>query len=154
MRFRRFAAFAVLCAVVLGPAAALAQQDAEWSAVAALPLGTRVAIDTDSGQHATGTLASTSPDAVAINAAGTRHEFPRSTVTHVYRRPSRRAFATRGLLVGAGTGALAGAVLAESNRGRWSAFQAAGWGALGALIGLVEGLTADDQLVYRAPDAR
>ena len=65
-----------------------------------------------------------------------------------------------GLLLAARMGYLAVAenekykMLAESNRGRWSAFQAAGWGALGALIGLVEGLTADDQLVYRAPDAR
>ena len=59
------------------------------------------------------------------------------------------AFALRGLGIGATGGATLGAV-AETNKAQWSALMALGWGAIGAVIGAVNGLDRDRVLVYEA----
>jgi hypothetical protein len=122
----------------------------DWDAVKALSAGTTVRIQQSGGRQVEGPVVSVDDAAIAILASGKTFSFDRQSVQQIDRllRPvSKRA--GLGLLIGASGGAVLGYSTAETNRGLWTALMAAGWGAVGALIGAVDGLRAHDyRLVY------
>jgi len=123
----------------------------DWDAVKVLSAGATVRIQELGGRQVEGRLVSVDDAVIAILAKGMTFSFDRQSVRQIDRleRPvSKRA--RLGLLIGAGGGAVLGYSTAETNRGLWTALMAAGWGAVGALIGAVDGLREHDyRLVYR-----
>ena len=123
----------------------------DWEAVKALNAGATVRIQQLGGRQVEGRLVSVDDAVIAIVAEGMTFSFERQSVRQIdrlARHVSKRA--GLGLLIGAGGGAALGYATAETNRGLWTALMAAGWGAVGALIGAVDGLREHDYLlVYR-----
>jgi hypothetical protein len=150
---------AALCVTVAGCAsaagraatstAAIAPIDS-WSPVRALPNGARIEVEHGSAAS-TGRFEAADAGRLVMLVDGTRVEIDRASIGRVLQRThARRTWALRGLLVGAGAGAIWGAVSTVTNQVPWSLTLGAGWGGLGAVIGA---LTAPERhvVVYRAP---
>ena len=124
----------------------------DWDAVKALGHGITVRVQQLEGRQIEGRLVSVDDVAITVVAKGTTFSLDRQSIgqiDRVGRQVGKRA--ERGLLIGAGGGAALGYSMAETNRGLWTALMAAGWGALGALIGAADGSREHEyRLVYRA----
>ena len=124
----------------------------EWARVTALEVGVTVQIDTTS-QRLRGTLQSATDAGLYVIASGRPIYTSRSDVRRVVRIGERQVkrYALRGLVIGAAAGTALGATTAETNKGPWTAFMAAGWAGVGALIGAINGLDREEELVYQSP---
>jgi hypothetical protein len=142
------------CGCAARAAAALGNASAgdNWSAVARLATGSALRVEASAGSSTTGRLVSAQANQVTIVAGGSQRTFLRPDIRRVVlmqRRTGEKAL--RGLIVGAIAGGLVGALATESNQASWSAFLAAGWGALGAAFDAWDGFfDRDETLVYVA----
>ncbi len=145
-------ALTTLAFVFLFFVSALAQglQD-DWDAVKALRAGATVRIQQFGWRQVEGRLVSVDDAVIMIDAEGTTLSLDRQSIHQIERFGRQvRKRAGLGLLIGAGGGAVLGYSTAETNRALWTPLMAAGWGAIGALIGAVDGLREHDyRLVYR-----
>lgn len=125
-----------------------------WETVLALPAGTLLQVETGSGEKIEGHVRSVSGNRLLLDTGNTPVDLSQDATRRVVRLGARKTgqYARRGFLIGAGAGAAMGGFGAESNRGAWMTFLAAGWGAIGAAIGALDGVrTRDATLVYQAP---
>lgn len=124
----------------------------EWERVMRLTCGTIVTVETGSETIA-GRLVSAETDRLTILTRGTESTVARSGARRVtMSQRLTRQKAGRGFGVGALAGGLVGALTTRSNRVPWATMLAAGWGAMGALFGAIDG--ASDRrviVVYEAP---
>ena len=127
---------------------------ARWETVLALPVGTLLQVETGSGAVFEGHVQPASGERLFLDTGKTHVEFSQDATRKVVRLGARKTgqHARRGFLIGAGLGAAMGAFGTESNRAAWTAFLAAGWGAIGAATGALSGFrTRDVTLVYQSP---
>ena len=147
--------FLSLLLALAEPAAAM-EQTSEWANVTALGTGSDLRVDLVSGERATGRLASTTHNEVTLSVGHTERILSRETIRRVVllgRRMTVR-HAGRGFVVGAVFGGLLGMLTAKTNRAPWTAMMAAGWGALGTVIGAYEGSSrVDETVVYELHSA-
>jgi hypothetical protein len=125
-----------------------------WETVLALPVGTFLQVETGSGEKIEGHVRSVSGNRLLLDTGNAAVELSQDATQRVVRLGARKTGqrARRGFLIGAGLGAAMGGFGAKSNRLAWMTFLAAGWGAIGAAIGALDGVkTRDATLVYQAP---
>ena len=115
----------------------------DWSGVIALGIGSDVQIDLASGQRVIGHLVSATADGVTLSVRRTEMTISRETIRRVALRGDRMTTrsAKRGFIIGAVAGGLMGTLGTKSNRLSWGAFLAGSWGAIGALIGAINGFS-------------
>ena len=127
----------------------------DWNRVKALTADAIVRIEQVGGRQLEGRLVSATDTEVAILVGVATVVVDRQSirqVDQVVRPVGKRALL--GLLIGGAGGAILGHSTAESNKGAWTALMAAGWAAIGAVIGVVDGLkTRDYRLVYQSPSS-
>jgi hypothetical protein len=133
-------------------ASVVAATSSDWTSVISLPDGASVRVESSAGTIDQGQLVRADRDHLTMTVAGRSVDIRREEVRRLYRVSERHVgrFALRGLGIGAAGGATLGAVTAETNKALWSALMALGWGAVGAVIGTVNGLHRDRVLVYEA----
>jgi len=126
----------------------------DWSAVTRLATGTSLRVEVSAEPSTTGRLVSVQGNQVTISSGSWQRTFLRPEIRRVVlvqRRTGEKA--KRGLVIGAIAGALVGGLTTESNQGSWAAVMAAGWGAIGAVIGASDGFfDREETLVYLASD--
>ena len=124
----------------------------DWTTVVTLGSGASVRVESSDGMVQQGQFLGANTDLLTITVAKRRVDIRRAEVRRLYRVSERKVgrFALRGLGIGATGGATLGAVAAETNKAQWSVLMALGWGAIGAVIGAVNGLDRDRVLVYEA----
>ena len=126
----------------------------DWSAVTRLATGTSLRVEVSAEPSTTGRLVSVQANQVTISSGSWQRTFLRPEIRRVVlvqRRTGEKA--KRGLVIGAIAGALVGGLTTESNQGSWAAVMAAGWGAIGAVIGASDGFfDREETLVYLASD--
>ena len=152
MRLRRFAlrraAIAISLVWSVAQTGIRAQAIADWSTVTALQPRTRITVDAPT--RIQGFVDHADADRLVVQVDGQLREFRRASVLRVAvigpRQSGRRA--RNGLIIGAASGAVLGAVTAETNKGVWSALMALGWGAFGAAIGAINGLGRPETTIY------
>ena len=147
-------AFAAWSLVFLLSASPMAQEPYhDWEAVKALSSGSAVRIEQFGGRQVEGRLGSVDDTEITVVEKDTAIPLDRQTIRQVGRvgrQVKRRAGI--GSLVGAVGGAILGHSVAEANRGLWTVLMAVGWGAIGTLIGAVDGFRERDyRLVYESP---
>ena len=124
----------------------------DWSAVARLATGTALRVEASAQPSTTGRLVSVQTNQITISSGSSQRTFLQPEIRRVVlvqRRTGQKA--KRGLIIGAVAGGLVGGLTTESNQGSWAAFMAAGWGAIGAVIGASEGFfDREETLVYLA----
>ena len=127
---------------------------ASWETVLALPVGTLLQVETRSGERFEGCVQPVSGKGLLLHTGKTSVELSQDATRKVVQLSARKTGqrARRGFLIGAGLGAAMGGFGAESNRVAWMTALAAGWGAIGAAIGALDGVrTRDATLVYQSP---
>ena len=121
----------------------------DWAVVMRVAGGSQLKVDATLGSIA-GRLVSVENDQLTLLRGTTCVAVSRRDVKRivlVQRRTIQKA--KRGFAVGAIAGALMGTLGTKSNQLIWSAFLAASWGGLGALIGAIDGASAHgDTVVY------
>ena len=125
----------------------------DWDGLKALSTGATVRVEQLGGSQDEGRLVSVDDTEMAIVVRATTIVLDRQSIRQIHRvgRPVRKR-AVLGLLIGGGGGAILGYSAAEANKGLWTALMATGWAAIGALIGVVDGLRGRDyQLIYLNP---
>lgn len=147
-------ALATWALVVVFSVSALSQGlQHDWDGLKTLSTGARVRVEQLGGRQDEGRLVSVDDTEIAIVVRATTIVLDRQSIRQIHRvgRPVRKR-AVLGLLIGGGGGAILGYSAAETNKGLWTALMAAGWAAIGALIGVVDGLRGRDyQLIYLNP---
>jgi uncharacterized protein YcfJ len=131
-------------------AAGAAPPVGDWERVARVPVGTALKVEDRSGTVTEGWFASTEADRVTLQRRTGHVAIPRTDVKRIT-APHRQTAsgAKRGFKIGAVAGGLVGGLATRSNRPAWAAFLALGWGAIGALIGAVDGAqNVDDVVIY------
>lgn len=124
----------------------------DWTTVVALRSGASVRVESFDGMVQQGQFLRADTDHLTVTVARRPVDIRRAEVRRLYQMSERKfgRFALRGLVIGATGGATLGAVAAETNKAQWSALMALGWGAIGAVIGAINGLNRDGVLVYEA----
>jgi len=124
----------------------------DWTTVVTLRSGASVRVESSDGMVQQGQFLAADTDHLTITVARRPVDIRRAEVRRLYRVSERkvRRFALRGLGIGATGGATLGAVAAETNKAQWSALMALGWGAIGAVIGAINGTARDRVLLYEA----
>lgn len=143
-------AICVLMCWLLSPSLGYAQSD--WEAVKALAPGTPLRIDVDRGRYAEGTLQAIDDTQITIVRNTRVTTASRAEVRQVERVGARQTAkrAGWGLVIGAVGGAILGYAATETNKGAWAARMALGWGAIGGVIGAIDGVHARERtVVYR-----
>jgi hypothetical protein len=137
-------------AILTGGVAAQSQSD--WQAVVALQPGVVLRVETFSRERLRGPLERVDSDHVTLASPKGAVDIPRGSVRRVIQVGNRHVgrYALRGLLIGAAAGGTWGATV-ETNKGKWSALMAVGWGTIGAVIGAVNGLDREQYLWYDSP---
>ena len=125
----------------------------DWTAVAALPPGALVRVESSSEAVQSGKFVGADSRKVTLTVSGRAIDIPRASVRRLYRVLERKVgrSALRGLEIGAAAGATLGAVAAETNKGQISVLLALGWGTVGAVVGALSGVRRDRLLMYEAP---
>jgi hypothetical protein len=141
------------CFLALLTSGVAAQSRSDWQAVVALQPGVLLRVDTFSRERLRGPLQRVDNDRLTLAVSTGPVDIPRGSVRRVIQIGDRHVGrdARRGLLVGAAAGGTLGALAAETNKRSWSALMAAGWGAIGSLIGAINGLDRDQYLWYDSP---
>ena len=124
----------------------------DWTTVVTLRSGASVRVESSNGMVQQGQFLGADTDHLTMTVAGRPVDIRRAEVRRLYRVSERKVgrFALRGLVIGTAAGATLGAVAAETHKAQWSALLALGWGAIGAVIGAINGLHRDLVLVYEA----
>jgi uncharacterized protein YcfJ len=152
LTFTLMAIFSSGCAARSAVAVSSALAPDDWSAVTRLATGTALRVEVLAEPSTMGRLVSVQTDQVTISSRSSQRTFLRPEIRRValvQRRTGEKA--KRGLVIGAIAGGLVGGLTTESNRGSWAAFMAAGWGAIGAVIGASDGFfDREETLVYLA----
>jgi hypothetical protein len=130
----------------------IAAQPSDWATVVTLRSGASVRVESSDGMVQQGQFLLADTDHLTVTVARRPVDIRRAEVRRLYQMSERKVgrFALRGLVIGATGGATLGAVAAETNKAQWSALMALGWGAIGAVIGAINGLNRDRVLVYEA----
>ena len=140
------------CAVRSPAALGNASAPDDWSAVTRLAPGTALRVEVSAGSSTTGRLVSAETNQVTMSVRNEQRTFLRPEVRRVVlvqRRTGQKA--KRGFIIGAIAGGLVGAPTTESNQVPWAVLLAAGWGAIGAVIGVSDGFfDRAETLVYLA----
>lgn len=126
----------------------------DWTALERMPGGALVRVELATGRSAQGRIASVDDDGLSISVEESRHTFQRLDIRKVLlvqRQTGTKA--KRGLVIGAVAGGLVGGLTSRSNRLAWTAFLAAGWAAVGATIGAIDGFgDSSETLIYATSD--
>lgn len=155
---------AIFTVVLLITIPVLGQQNSQedWSAVASLPLGTPVEVQSQGNETLKGTIASVSDASLVLTLKNqTSKTVTRQDIARVYLAGKRHVVlgAVIGGGIGFGTGAAIGAASCGSagsfcTRGQGVAVAGGILGAAGALVGAAIGLHKDRKLIYRVHRAR
>ena len=152
LTFTLMAIFSSGCAARSAVASRNTPAPDDWSAVTRLATGTALRVEVSAEPSTTGRLVSAQANQVTISAGSSQRTFLRPEIRRVVmvqRSTGRKA--KRGFVIGAIAGGLVGGLTTESNQGSWAALMAAGWGAVGAVIGASDGaFDRKETLVYLA----
>jgi hypothetical protein len=138
------------CAVRSTAVAAPKPSVADWERVISVERGTILKVLTASGA-VTGHFVSAEGDELRVLADAREIAIAKSDVQRVSVQRGRiRQKVKRGFALGALAGGLVGALTTQSNRLSWTAFLAAGWGGVGALIGALDRTDNHEIVIYIA----
>lgn len=122
----------------------------DWAAVVALRTGVRVRVELSGSGSVEGRLDRADEHGLTLSDGSALRAVARADARRVITVRHRTAEkARRGAIVGGVLGGALGLV-AETNRAAWSAILAAGWSAIGALIGASDGFSESEELVIYA----
>jgi len=146
----RFIALTLALVVACAHAPAAAAQDShagrDWSALHALPLGTKLSVKLKSGEAFGGELSGVSDTGLTLTRKGKAVELGRERIRKVYRVGGRSV--GKATLIGLGVGAGAGAAIGagygagDEHESGEAALPVLVFGAGGAIIGTATGLVA------------
>ena len=125
----------VLCWLL---ASSIGYAQSDWSALTTLTPGSRLRIESLRGGHAEGILQAVDDVQLTLEK---RPAAPRAEIRKVklLAAPRTGRFAKWGFLIGGVGGASLAYATAEGSKGTWALLQGVGWGAIGALIGAIDG---------------
>jgi hypothetical protein len=119
----------------------------DWRRLTTVERGTLMKVLTASGDVA-GHFVSAEGGQITVMAGSREVSIAKSDVQQVsVRRGTTRQKIKRGFAIGALAGGLLGAFTTESNRVPFTLFLAAGWGGIGALIGVFDGIGSSSEVV-------
>ncbi len=131
----------------------LAGVGSDWATVVGLRTGVQVRVELSSSGRVEGRLARADEHGLTLAHGDAVRAVARADVRRVITVGHRKTEkAGRGAIIGGVLGGALGLV-AETNRAAWSAILAAGWGAVGALIGAADGFVDREEVVIYAAAA-
>jgi uncharacterized membrane protein YgcG len=132
-------------------ASSIGYAQSDWSAVTALPSGTRVRIEAERGRYAQGVLQAVDDMQITLQKKppATRADIRKVELLGAHQTAR---FAKRGFIIGAVAGISMSYATAQRSKGAWALFLGGSWGAIGALIGATDGIQSRESVVvFRAP---
>ena len=136
MRFATCAVIGVVCLPIH-----IHAQAGDWAKVQALMSGTQVRIENQAGSWTQGRVGVVENTQLTLRVKDKWCVIPRSAIAKIERLGNHQVGkkARRGALIGAAGGVLQAYALAETNKGGFALMMAAGWAAIGAVIGAIDG---------------